>query len=158
MCFCRTMVRDTRHTWRGRVKNSGASFLAQVVSAFDTAKADYHYLRVITFCRLLLAVSYQRLVCAEAGAPRHKTFCRTQLLLHFFEISCFLPTIDPPNIAWFDAGAAAENVFVCPDTCTSEATCQAAAFGCKQASSRRFKFLFGSFSPAGYYFRYVCVY
>ena len=50
-------------------------------------------------------------------------------------------------------GAAAESVFVCPSDCTSEVTCAAAAFGCKTATSRRFKFLFGSFSPAGYYFR-----
>jgi len=63
-------------------------------------------------------------------------------------------------VSWcFDAasttlGAAAESVYVCPATCTNEAECQSAAFGCTMASSRRFKYLFGSFSPAGYYFRW----
>lgn len=53
------------------------------------------------------------------------------------------------------AGAAAESVFICPSACTNEADCSAAAFGCKSPGSRRFKNLFGSFSPAGYYFRYL---
>ena len=53
------------------------------------------------------------------------------------------------------AGAAAESVFICPSTCTNEADCSDAAFGCKSPGSRRFKNLFGSFSPAGYYFRYL---
>lgn len=47
---------------------------------------------------------------------------------------------------------ASESVYVCPE-CSSLADCEAAAFNCKKANTRRFDSLVGSISPGGQYFR-----
>ena len=60
---------------------------------------------------------------------------------------------DELGIPIIAAGAAAESAYVCPSACDNATHCNSKAFGCALPNSRRFDNMFGTFSPAGKYFR-----
>ncbi|KAK3268558.1 hypothetical protein CYMTET_22947 [Cymbomonas tetramitiformis] len=110
------------------------------------------------------------IVIADVGAAvfgdsKYKTYESLKALHALYNLDVFVSpyssTLSPYaglagdelQITTLAPGASAESVFSCPQQCTDEAACEAARFGCSYPKSRRFNYLFGSFSPATVYFR-----